>query len=396
MIDDADSISDFSRFEAIIPSPWIPATHAVYHSWKVISELDFAYGFLPKGFTIIAITGTDGKSTTAWLAYNILEKEFSVKKPVYLSGNFDIPFSATVQEILQKQEKRGIIVIEVSSFMAQILTKFAPDMTIVTNLRPDHLNWHTSLREYFEAKMHLVERTKSLVLMNEQVLIFAQERHLDIPKRKTIERFSYDTNPRSRAPNRTDGEYITIAGRKKYALSETHFSGVHNALNILAVGLLSRALRICSKRVRKYLSEIRGLPHRLEYVREKNGIIYIDDSKSTSSQSLEAALTAFDHTHTILIAWWSDKGDTFDGLEKSLAWLKYAVLIGATRESLSVKCEVAWVPWSFASSMKNAVKIARDHGATWDTILLSPWCASFGMFRDYLDRAEQFREAALA
>lgn len=106
MLDDTDNVTDFSKYDVIIPSPGIPGTHPVYQTGKVLAELDFAYQFLPKGFQIVSITGTDGKSTTSWIVYNILQKEFFGKKYIYLSGNFDIPFSATVLEILEKQENR--------------------------------------------------------------------------------------------------------------------------------------------------------------------------------------------------------------------------------------------------------------------------------------------------
>ena len=99
--DDADKISDFSQYEAIVPSPGVPPSHPIYATGKIIGELDFAYQFLPKGFKIVSITGTDGKSTTTWVMYNVLRQEFG-DDTVFLSGNFDISFSGTVLEILNK------------------------------------------------------------------------------------------------------------------------------------------------------------------------------------------------------------------------------------------------------------------------------------------------------
>ncbi len=102
MHDDSDGKIDLEKYEAIIPSPGVPSSHPIYASGKVIAELDFAYQFLPRGFRISAVTGTDGKSTTAWMLYSILQKEFSGKKRVFISGNFEIPFSGTVLDILKK------------------------------------------------------------------------------------------------------------------------------------------------------------------------------------------------------------------------------------------------------------------------------------------------------
>ncbi len=100
--DDNCPLASYDAYEMIIPSPGIPETHPIYATGRVMCELDFAYQFLPHDYQIVSVTGTDGKSTTAWIMYNILEKEYNVKKSVYLSGNFDIPFSATVLDILSK------------------------------------------------------------------------------------------------------------------------------------------------------------------------------------------------------------------------------------------------------------------------------------------------------
>jgi UDP-N-acetylmuramoylalanine--D-glutamate ligase len=97
-----DAPTSYDAYEMIVPSPGIPGTHQIYQTGKIVSELDFAYRYMPRGFQIVSITGTDGKSTTSWIMYSILEKEFSVKKGVYLSGNFDIPFSRTILDILKK------------------------------------------------------------------------------------------------------------------------------------------------------------------------------------------------------------------------------------------------------------------------------------------------------
>lgn len=177
LADDSDNISDFSRFESIIPSPGIPGTHRIYETGKVVAELDFAYQFLPKNFKIISITGTDGKSTTTWILYNILEKFFKNTKKVFLSGNFEIPFSETVTEIVKNSEKDGIIVLESSSFMSYYIGKsslppFQNDFMIFTNLKSDHLNWHRNLQEYADAKMNFVCHTHHSAAVNAQVFDF--------------------------------------------------------------------------------------------------------------------------------------------------------------------------------------------------------------------------------
>ncbi len=389
--DDSDAPISFEKYEYIIPSPWIPSHHRVHQSGKVLAELDFAYQFLPKDFQIVAITGTDGKSTTSWIMYNILEKEFSVKKPIYLSGNFDIPFSATVQEILKKWERKWIIVVEISSFMSYAISKFRPDYSVFTNFTWDHLNWHGTLQEYLDAKMMILKRTKKKSMVNKQILDFSMVHKLTLNLPESIRIYSDGVTTK----DRTDGEKIVISGRQKYRLSDTWLMGYHNAMNILSVCMVANEMKICSKRVREYLSEINGLPHRLELVGTKWWITIIEDSKSTSSQSLEAALSSFGNEKNILlIAWGSDKGDSFDFLSPRFRErVKAMACIGATKSQFETIAQRENIQYMVTDSMEESVDFLYSHGVSGDILLLSPGCASFWLFRDYLDRANQFREA---
>ncbi len=399
ILDDSDAPTSYDAYEVIIPSPWIPETHPIYATGRVICELDFAYQFLPHDFQIVSVTGTDGKSTTAWVIYSILEREFSVKKGVYLSGNFDVPFSATTVDILDRWEKEWIIVVEISSFMAYAIQKYQSDYSIFTNLKPDHLNWHTSLQGYMDAKMNLMNHTTKRSIVNAQVIEFARENRLkvEIPEnaRIFIESMACFSPRNDTIWDRTDGEDILISGIQKYKLGETSFSGVHNAMNILACTMVADELAIPSKRTKTYLKSITGLPHRLELIATKWWIQVVEDSKSTSSQSLSAALGAFGTTkNLLLIVGWSDKWDSFASLAALFSKrVKAMVCIGATKQAFSGIAErenisylstdvlTEWVEWLYAQ---------RRDG---DVLILSPWCASFGLFQDYLDRAEQFRSA---
>jgi len=188
--------------------------------------------------------------------------------------------------------------------MAYHLQTFQSTHSIFTNFETDHLNWHPDIQDYFSAKVRLFEHTTGISYINEQV--FSRARDLGLSPSKNIPNIRiFGTDVALR--DRTDGEHIIISGRRTYLLSETQFSGNHNAMNILAVTMVTNALKICSKHTREYLRNISGLAHRLEFVTEKNGVRFIDDSKSTSAQSLIAALgacrDAINHVSTtILIA----------------------------------------------------------------------------------------------
>lgn len=389
--DDTNMPESYNQYEYIIPSPGIPWTHMIYQTGKIMSELDFAYQFLPKDFQIISVTWTDGKSTTSWIMYNILEKEFSVKKSVYLSWNFDIPFSATILDILKKWENTGIIVVEVSSFMAFSLEKYQSDYTIFTNFKPDHLNWHKDLQEYFDAKMNLVLHTKYKGIMNQQIIDFSSHEKLDLLLPDNIRIFSMSD---SRLPNSTNGEIINFSWGYQYDLSQSHFSGKHNAMNILSCLMVADEMNIPLEKVSEYLKDIKGLPHRLEVISNKWWIIIVEDSKSTSSQSLAAALGSFGNTkNLLLIVWGSDKWDSFGYLESLfVSRVKAMVSIGATKEQFIKIAKNSNIPYIWTDDLLEWVKWLYEKKQDGNVLMLSPGCASFGLFKDYLDRANQFRD----
>ena len=394
---------DYSHYEYIIPSPGIPVTHEIYSNSelriKVISELDFAYYFLPKGFTIASITGTDGKSTTAWILYELFRKEYG-SAHVYLSGNFDMPFSETVCDMLASEVTRWYIVLEISSFMSYGIGMnpmfshekwvrkecFHTDYSIFTNFERDHQNWHTDMQEYLDAKMNLMHHTTKTIVANTQIVTRSKELNLQCIFPENTRFIGKEWN------DRTDGENIIISGRRKYKLSETHFSGFHNAMNILACTVVTNGLRICSKRTKWYLASIQWLPHRIELVTQWNGITFIDDSKSTSAQSLEAALSSFEWKKILLIAGWSDKGDSFEHLTSLLfEKVKAMACIGATKWQFVKIATKIVLPHVATDSLEEAVQYLISQASEGDVVLLSPGCASFGLFKDYLDRANQFR-----
>lgn len=329
----------------------------------MLAELDFAYSFLPEAFKILAVTGTDGKSTTSWILYNILKDEFSVKKPVYISGNFDIPFSETILEILRNRQKSGYIVVEVSSFMSYAIGKnpnfkpFVAEYSIFTNFRRDHLNWHGSLQDYLDSKMNLLYHTKKVAVLSEQVIEFSVENNLTLLL-PTSPRIFHASRERKKQRDWTNGDDIVISGRKKYHLNETSLTGMHNAQNILAATLVTNEMKICSKRTKTYLKNISGLPHRLQKIGEKNGIIFVEDSKSTSAQSLEAALSSYgSEKNLLLIVGGSDKGDTFEHLSSLFSGrVKSLAAIGATKEHFIEIAERQDIPYMATDNLFEAVQ----------------------------------------
>lgn len=399
--DDSDNISDFSMYEAIIPSPGIPGTHKIYQTGKIIAELDFAFQFLGKNTEIIAITGTDWKSTTTHIIYSILEKYYFGKKKVYISWNFEIPFSQTVLDILQSPESENIIVVEISSFMGYAIGKthlapFSPDYTIWTNLKSDHLNWHRNLQEYFDAKANLVRYTKKISALNTEISDFLENNSikntLSVYEDKIIW-FSYSASEDNKY--RTDSEKIILKNFWDFSLSKTGFSGLHNAMNWLSVAIILEKIWLRYEDIKNFIGEISWLPHRLENLWKKWKVLVIEDSKSTSSQSLAAALGSFGaEKNLLLIVGWSDKWDSFEHLSDQIAKrVKKMACIGATKEKFIEIARKNNIEYIATDSLSAAVQWLYSQSDEGDILMLSPGCASFGLFTDYLDRANQFREA---
>ncbi len=391
--DDKDSLDDFWKYEYIIPSPWIPPTHKIYSTWKILGELDFAYSQLPSWFKVLSVTWTDWKSTTSWMLYNILLKEFGNDK-VFLSWNFDIPFSQTVADILNNWLKKWYIVVEISSFMAYNINTFKSDYSIFTNFDSDHLNWHEGIDDYFNSKVKLINNTIFKCAMNISVLESKERLLIKNSLNDLAGKIRYFGISNSKElKDRVELPYIIISWRKKYDIRETNFSWWFNAENLLSASIITNELWICSKRTKRYLQEIKWLPHRIELYKEKSWIRYIDDSKSTSCQALKAALSSFEN-NIILIAWWIDKWDTFFWLEECIRWkVRFASLIWQTKVFLSKKFESENIDYKICHDMDEAVREAINNAKVWDIVLLSPWCASLDMFSSYEDRANKFKES---
>ncbi len=410
--DDSDNMSDFSKYSKIIPSPWVPPTHKIYKTWKIEWEMDFIYPFIPKWFKIICVSWTDWKSTTTWILYNILKQHFQDKNKlsekekiensnyliiwgswIFLSWNFDESFSSTISEIQKRWIKSGFIVAEISSFMAYNIKKFKSDYSIFTNFELDHLNWHKDIQDYLDAKLNIFKNTKKKAIINLQVLQKIKELKINNWKLKIKNIRTFGISDNKKLKDRVELLYIIISWKKKYDINETKFSWSHNALSILASTMITNEMKICSKKTKIYLKNISWLPHRIEFVKEIKWIKFYDDSKSTSTQSLKAALGSFDW-NIILIAGWSDKWDKFEWLDEILKTkVIHGELIWQTREIFGKILNKNKISFHYSDSMDEAVKTAFKKAKSGDIILLSPWCASFGMFKNYLDRAEKFREA---
>lgn len=383
IMDDTDTSKNFDTYDIIIPSPGIPSSHQIYTTWKVVSELDFLAPHIPSGFQIHAITGTDGKSTTSWILYNFL-KFWLPETTVYLGWNFGTPLADIVSEIKTLEQKSGHIVLEVSSFMAYHIEKFMAHNSILTNLHPDHLDWHKDLHEYYYAKLNLLGHTKNTIFYPRSAVSIFPELN-DFPMESVIMGDDMIQISEDILQLKED-LFLDIANRQLY--------GNHNLKNIYFAALLAVKIGIPVKKLSEILPNIPALHHRLQKVSDKDQKIWIDDSKSTTAQSLYAALCAFSPKKVHLIVWGKDKGDPFDNLAIHLAnHCTQCVAIGETKHIFLQAAHEAFIPAIATATIEEAVKYLSENTSAWDIILLSPGCASFDMFKNYEERAQKFLDA---
>ena len=396
MIDDSDLLPENESIDTIIVSPGVPFFGRIFKYAKrkkipIISEVEFAYRQCSGNCEIIAITGTDGKTTTTSLIYEVL-KEITDKN-VYIGGNYGIPFV----EILDKidKTKKNIVVLELSSFQIYSSKTLKPKVSIILNISTDHLDWHKKEKHYVLSKLKLLKNTELAVLNYD-------DKCLKNIKGRNIYYFSL-----KELPENVKGIYLKEY-KKEDSLNvynlvlkndktdeiqvKTQLIGFHNLQNIMATIQTACLLDADLKKVIEKIKEFKPLSHRIEFVKEIEGIEFYNDSKSTTVQAVEKAIESFDEK-VVLILGGINKGGDFSKLGDLLKnKVLSAFIIGRDKQQIyqmikdytnSIKKE------SLEEAVKEAFEVAKKNKAV---VLFSPGCASFDMFKNYADRGDKFKE----
>jgi UDP-N-acetylmuramoylalanine--D-glutamate ligase len=368
------------EFDTIVLSPGIDPSAPLVQNFarlgaRFTGELELAYELCRK--PVIAITGTNGKTTTTQLVEAMLNRA-GVR--TIACGNIGIPFSDAVR----KQGELDAFTVEVSSFQLETIRSFRPDVAVWLNLTPDHLDRYASVEEYRAAKLRIFDNQRPedfavLNLRDKLPDIFAQ--------RVTFSAYS------SEGDLCREKETIHFRGTPVLNMKETHLAGVHNAENLMAALGVAFALGIPWQSARTGLQEYRLLPHRCENVGEIGAVRFINDSKATNLDALSKALES-QQSPVVLIAGGKDKGFNFDSVTQLVSVkVKHAVLIGEMAERIH-RLWRGVIPCSLAASLVEAVTVARSKAIAGDVVLFSPGTSSFDMFRNYADRGDQFRQIA--
>lgn len=373
----------FVETDLIVLSPGVPKLPQILRAQqrgvKVISELELAW--LLSEAPYAGITGTNGKSTVTTLVGLMLAK---AKKKVLVAGN--IGNALTDDATLLKDQ--DWIVAELSSFQLEDIETFRPRVAAILNVTQDHLDRYHTIEEYGEAKIRISmnQRKEDFLVLN-----------FDDPIVKSYaRRTSATVVPFSRLLRFNPGAcvqegFLTFNGARICRVEDLRIHGVHNLENALAAAAVSLCAGADTESVAAALKEFTGLEHRLEFVREKDGVTYINDSKGTNVGAVMKSVEGFTQP-VVLIAGGLDKGSDFSPLHDLFKQkVKLLILIGKAAEKMEHALGSA-TETIFAPTLVEAVQLASKRSSSGDVVLLSPACASFDMFKDFEDRGRQFKE----
>ncbi len=381
-----------ARFDFAVLSPGIAPERPVVTELRrqktpVLSELELAYRYCL--CPIVAITGTNGKTTTTELINLMLE---TAGKRTIAAGNIGNALSNAAEQ----SAGLDALVVETSSFQLEAIEQFRPNIAIWLNLTPDHIDRHGSMEEYARAKARIFmnQTADDFAIVSVEILNWLKQLGIQ-PKARLITVSAYG----EKADLWLDGQTIWCrlpeCNGILLKMDETNLRGLHNAENILATFAAGLAMQLPVAAIREALGAYCPQAHRCEVVAAKEGVTFINDSKATNVDAVEKALRSLPGP-VVLIAGGRDKGLNFSSIKEVIAEkVKLAVLIGETQE----KIDRAWgdvTPCERANSMGEAVRMAVSHARCGDTVLLSPACASFDMFQNYEHRGDEFKKEVLA
>ena len=381
---------DLGGFDICVVSPGVPLDTPIMKAVKesnipVYSEIELAYLY-DKG-SIIAITGTNGKTTTTSLVYEIMRDHDS---DTLLVGNIEIPYTG----LALTSKDGGTTVAEISSFQLETMITFRPKVSAILNITPDHLDRHKTMENYADIKKSIAknQNENDFCVLNFEdsclqefgkelkckAVCFSAYRELD-------DGWYYKDGTIYESENGIAKAFINV--------DETNLVGLHNYENIMAAAAMTKNYGVPDETIKNAIRKFRAVEHRIEYVATKKGVKYYNDSKGTNTDAAIKAIDAMPST-TVLIGGGYDKDANFsEWVSHFPGKVRKLVLIGQTAEKIAKACDdINFSNYCFAESLEEAVKICADTAKDGDCCLLSPACASWGMFKCYQQRGDMFKE----
>lgn len=376
-------------FDFVVKNPGVPYRSPMMQKLQernipVITEIELAYQ-VAKPQHYIAITGTNGKTTTSTLTYEILRRAFPGK--AHLCGNIGIPLCEIVMENGLMEEGGHYIALEISNFQLVNIDKFRPEVATIINLTPDHIDFMGSLDNYYKSKTEVYRNMagNDVFLLNtdDPVVKEYTDRY---PVKCAKESFSTDSQSADCIAK--DG-YLEIKGEKIIPLNAIKIVGKHNLQNVMIAVSAAKAIGISNDIILDAVSSFKGVEHRIEFVREIDGVKYYNDSKGTNTDATITALKAFDRGVILLVGGF-EKGLPMDEMKKHLGCVKKIIGFGACGARLvhDLVGEDGIVVTTLDEAVAEANKIAESG----DTVLLSPTTSSFDQYTCFEERGDHFKK----
>lgn len=381
-----------SQTDIVVLSPGVPTDLPIVNRMRergieIWGEIELAY-VLGRG-RVLAITGTNGKTTTTALLGEILKNTY---KDVRVVGNIGIPYTQVAGETTED----SVIVAEISSFQLETIHSFCPQVSAILNITPDHMDRHHTMENYIAAKERITENqgaAETCVLNYEDEVLRSFGPTLKgnviwFSSARRLEHGLYLAGDEIRYAK--EGREVLLCNTKELALI-----GMHNYENVMAAAAMAISFEVPFHIIRKALKEFHGVEHRIEYVTEKRGVKFYNDSKGTNPDAAIKAICAMQRP-TLLIGGGYDKGSQYEAwIESFDDKVKKLVLLGATREKIADAAMACGFPKEdivFVENLKEAVTVCYANAESGDAVLLSPACASWGMFANYEERGRMFKE----
>jgi len=383
------SEADMAALDLVVMSPGVPLDGPLVKRFyergiEVIGEIELAFQ-VGKG-DVLAITGTNGKTTTTSLLGEIMKRH---SKNTYVVGNIGHPYTL----VANQTDDESIIVAETSSFQLETIKTFHPRVSAILNFAPDHLDRHHTMEEYVACKERISENQTAddFIILNYDDPI--TRAFADVTKAQVL--FFSSTQPVPKGVHLDGYEIISNIGEEEAicGITEMQILGKHNYENAMAAIAMALAYGVDSSTVRDAVLAFKGVEHRIEFVEEIEHVAFYNDSKGTNPDAAIKGIQAMNRP-TILIGGGYDKAaDYTDWINAFEGKCKKLVLLGATREKIAATCEACgFHEYVLVDSFEEAVETAIKESLPGDAVLLSPACASWGMFKNYEERGRVFKE----
>lgn len=389
----------FETADLVVVSPGVPLNQKVFEDVRarnipITSEVELAVGSMKE--PMIAITGTNGKTTTTTLVSEMFKAD---QKTVYTGGNIGTPL---LNHIVDGNVGNAVIA-EISSFQLDLMERFTPAVSVVTNVEEDHLDRYSTFDNYIASKKRMVtmaDRNSYVVLNYDDPIVSGYS--TDCPGKVMWFTTLDPMDVGGEFAEKFWGVYLTknqkqvigkISGKEEtYDLTEFRLLGLHNKENLMAAICAARCLGVSPQAIQKVIKEFKGVEHRLEFVRKKDGVYFFNDSKATNVMSVQRSLASFNHRPVILIAGGKDKDAHFEPLGPLVRQkCKMLILVGEAKEKIN-RALGDFADTILVGTFEEAVLLAFQKSRSGDIILLSPGCASFDMFRNFEERGEYFKK----